>query len=216
MSQYQLHCFAQSGHSYKVALMLELCGADWAPIWVDFFHGGVRSPEYRALNPMGEAPVLVEGDEAHTQSGAILYLLAERYGRFGPETDAENRDVLRWVLWDNHKCSAQLGTLRFWRNFLAPEKRNPDVLKFIDGRCKAALKILDAHLAENNFVAAGRPTIADFSCCSYLFWMDELGLDATDWPHITAWLDRIRALPGWKHPYDLMPGHPMPDPGAAS
>jgi len=210
MTQHQLHCFAQSGHSYKVALMLELCGADWEPVWVDFFNGGVRTPEYRALNPMGEAPVLVENGAAHSQSGVILYMLAERFGRFGPETEEEKREVMRWILWDNHKCSSQLGTLRFWRNFLPLEKRVPEVDAFVAGRVNQALKVLEGHLADRDWVAADRPTIADFSCCSYLFWMDEIGLDPADWPNISAWLDRIRALPGWRHPYDLMPGYPLP------
>ncbi|MCH8168127.1 MAG: glutathione S-transferase N-terminal domain-containing protein, partial [Proteobacteria bacterium] len=58
MTEYRLHCFAQSGNSYKVALMLQLAGADWAPVFVDFFNGENRSPEFRALNPMGEVPVL--------------------------------------------------------------------------------------------------------------------------------------------------------------
>ena len=59
MAEYQLYCFAQSGNAYKAALMLALAGADWEPVWVDFFNGGTRTPEYRAINEMGEVPVLV-------------------------------------------------------------------------------------------------------------------------------------------------------------
>ncbi len=84
MSEYRLHCFAQSGNSYKPALLLALAGADWEPVYVDFFNGGTRTPEYRAMNEMGEAPVLEHGDLSLTQSGVILDYLSERYRDFAP------------------------------------------------------------------------------------------------------------------------------------
>ncbi|MEO1239798.1 MAG: glutathione S-transferase N-terminal domain-containing protein, partial [Pseudomonadota bacterium] len=82
----KLHCFGESGHSYKVALALELGPLDWEPIFVDFFNGAVRSPDYRDLNPMGEAPVLVDGDATLTQSGVIQAYLSEKTGLFGGDT----------------------------------------------------------------------------------------------------------------------------------
>ena len=87
MSEYQLYCFAQSGNSYRAALMLNLIGADWKPIWVDFFAGGVqRTPQFRSdINEMGEAPVLEHGQEKLTQSGVILNYLAKLSGKFPPQ-----------------------------------------------------------------------------------------------------------------------------------
>ena len=86
MPEYQLYCFAQSGNAYRAALMLNLIGADWKPVYVDFFKGGeTRTPKYRAeVNEMGEVPVLVHGDKKLTQSGVILTYLAERTGKFKP------------------------------------------------------------------------------------------------------------------------------------
>ena len=91
MPEYQLYCFAQSGNAYRAALMLNLIGADWKPIWVDFFaKGEQRSPEYRAnVNEMGEAPVLVHGDKKLSQSGVILTYLSERTGKFAPQGEDE-------------------------------------------------------------------------------------------------------------------------------
>ena len=82
MPEYQLYCFAQSGNAYRAALMLNLIGADWKPIYVDFFKGGeTRTPKYRTeVNEMGEVPVLVHGDKKLTQSGVILSYLSERTG----------------------------------------------------------------------------------------------------------------------------------------
>src|ERR1035438_2658046 len=115
MAEYTLYCFAQSGNAYKPALMLELAGADWAPRFVDYFNGEARTPEYRAINVMGEVPVLLHRDVRFTQSGAILDYLAERFRKFGPTDDAERREILRWLLWDNHKLTSYTATLRSMR-----------------------------------------------------------------------------------------------------
>ncbi len=207
---YRLHCFAQSGNAYKVALMLTLTDADWQPVFVDFFNGATRTPEYRALNEMGEAPVLQDGDLCLSQSGVILDYLTAALGRFGPETEAERREILRWTLWDNHKLTATIATLRFMMNFIAEEKRDPAVIAFLDARARTALKVLEAHLASRDWIAAPRITTADLSCVGYLYFSDEFGLDMAEFPHIARWRGAIAALPGWRHPYDLMPGHPIP------
>ena len=206
----QLHCFGESGHSYKAALALELGPLDWEPIHVDFFNGASRSPEYREnVNEMGEAPVLVDGDLKLTQSGVIQQYLSEKTGLFGGETLDETREILRWVLWDNHKLSGNTGTLRFMMNFLAPEHRSEDVIGFLTGRQKAALKVLEGHLTQRDWMVGRSVTNADLTCCGYLFYEEPFGFDRSDWPAINAWLDRISALPGWKHPYELMePAYP--------
>src|SRR5215213_2581457 len=100
MAEYQLYCFAQSGNSYRAALMLNLVGADWEPIWVDFFKTGTqRTPEFRTqVNEMGEAPVLVHGNKKLSQSGVILSYLAERSGRYVPNGDDERLEALRWII----------------------------------------------------------------------------------------------------------------------
>lgn len=201
----KLHCFGESGHSYKVALALELGGLEWEPIHLDFFNGAGRSPDYLAnVNEMGEAPVLVDGDTKLSQSGVILSYLSEKTGKFGGDTPDERREVLRWILWDNHKLSSQAGTVRFLRNFLAPEKRPEQVIGFLEGRLKAALKVLDAHLTQRDWVAGRGVTNADFSCCSYLYYDEPFGFERAEWPNIDRWLSRISELDGWKHPYDLM------------
>ena len=206
----QLHCFGESGHSYKAALALELGPLDWEPIHVDFFNGASRSPEYREnVNEMGEAPVLIDGDLKLTQSGVIQQYLSEKTGLFGGETPDETREILRWVLWDNHKLSGNTGTLRFMMNFLAPEHRSEDVIGFLTGRQKAALKVLEGHLTQRDWMVGRSVTNADLTCCGYLFYEEPFGFDRSDWPAINAWLDRISALPGWKHPYELMePAYP--------
>jgi glutathione S-transferase len=198
-----LHGFGESGNAYKAALMLELTGTPWTFRFVDFFNGETRTPEFRALNVMGEAPVLQDGDLTLTQSGAILYHLVDKSGQFGGKPD-DKAEVLRWILFDAHKLSGQVGTLRFLMNFLPPEKRNADVIAFMGGRVKAALQVLEAQLTSRDWLAGDGPTIADIANCSYLYYPEPFGFTRADWPAIDRWLGRIAALPGWQHPYDLM------------
>lgn len=203
----ELHCFGESGNAYKAALALELSGLDWRPVFVDFFGGQVRRPEWRAENPMGEAPLLVDGDFRLSQSGAIQQWVSDRTGLFAGAT-ADRYEVLRWILWDNHKLSSVAGMTRFLMNFLPEDKRPAEVIAFHHGRLRGAYGTLDAHLAGRDWIVGGAATMADLSCCGYLYYPEPFGFDRADWPAIDAWLDRIAALPGWKHPYDLMPGRP--------
>ena len=208
MAEYRLYCFAQSGNAYKAALMLALCGADWEARFVDYFNGETRQPEFRKINEMGEVPVLEHEDRRLSQSGVILDYLAARFGKFGFSGEDERREILRWLLWDNHKLTSYIGTLRFLLRF-AQTGETP-VTEFLRARVTTNLTILDRHLEKRAFVLGARPTIVDVSICGYLFWPDEFGVTWADYPKIGAWLERIQALPGWVHPYQLMPGHPLP------
>jgi glutathione S-transferase len=209
MAEYRLHCFAQSGNAYKAALMLALCGADWEPRFVDYFNGETRTADFRAVNVMGEVPLLEHGSLKLAQSGVILDYLAGQLGRFGPEGEHERREILRWLLFDNHKLTSYTATLRFLRTFGGT--REGPVIDFLRDRSNAALGVLNRHLSDRAFALGARPTIADLSMCGYLFWPEEIGVDWGDFPYLGAWLERIEALPGWVHPYELMPGHPLPE-----
>lgn len=207
MAEYRLHCFAQSGNAYKAALALQLAGADWEPVFVDFFKGAHRSPEFITLNAMAEVPVLEHKGRALSQSGIILDYLTDTLGRYRP---ADQREAWRWILWDNHKLTANLATWRFMANFLPAEKRNPDVIGFVKSRAAAALAVLDQHLAGRDWIVGDALSTADLSCVGYMYFTDEYDFDWHGVPNLVAWRDRISALPGWKHPYQLMPGHPRP------
>lgn len=206
----KLYCFGESGNAYKAALTLELAGLDWEPVKVDFFGGESRTPEYRALNTMGEVPVMVETDSDYklTQSGAIQDYVVERTGKLTAATTEGKREILRWILWDNHKLSSQAGMTRFLMNFLPEDKRPQPVIDFMQGRLKSAYSVLNAALEGKDWLVGNAVTIADISCCGYLYYPEPYGFDRAEWPNIDAWLTRLSDVPGWKHPYDLMPGSP--------
>lgn len=204
MAEYRLHCMKESGNCYKVALMLQLCGCDWEPVWVDYFNGATRDAGFRSeLNELGEIPVLDHGGKRLSQSGVILTYLAGITGKFGGRSADEKLEILRWMLFDNHKFTSYYATLRFL--FGIQKGGETPVTEFLRGRAIGAWSIVEKHLATQPFLVGQDPTIADFSLAGYVYYTQETGIDRTAFPHINAWADRLAALPGWKHPYDLMP-----------
>ena len=188
MAEYMLHCFAQSGNAYKVALTLQLADADWAPRFVDFFGGETKTPAYRAINVMGEVPVLEHRGQSLAQSGVILDYLATTLGRFGANDEDERREILRWLLWDNHKLTSYTATYRFMRA-LAKDP-DPGAMAEFGKRARAAWTVLDAHLAGRRYVVGDRLTIADLSICGYLFF-DDVALESRLRTSQDPWARRI-------------------------
>ena len=210
MTTYRLHYFPESGNSYKLALMLTLCDQTFEPVWTDFGGNVTRTAEWRAsVNPMGEIPVLEDDGEKRTQTAPILLMLSERYQKFGGATEAERFELLRWLFWDNHKLTGTMATYRFLRAFTPSP--DPAVLAFLRRRIDDYLGILEGHVRDRAFVCGDRPTVADISMVGYLmFPKHESAYDlAATHPAVTAWLGRVAALPGWRAPYDLLPGQHM-------
>jgi glutathione S-transferase len=208
MARYKLHCFCQSGNSFKAAFYLNAAGLDWEPVFTDYMKGATRDPKWReTVNEMGEAPVLEGDGRKLTQTGAILTYLSEKTGKFAPASEDERLEALRWILFDNHKFTGYFATYRFMKSFL-PQAPSPDVLAFVKGRFDGALGIIEKHLGTTKFIVGDRPTIADFSFAGYMFYPPEES--GYDWPktnpNLAAWIERMRALPGWKDPYEMMPG----------
>lgn len=207
MPIYRLHYFPESGNSYKLALMLTLCGESFEGVWTDFGGGVTRTEQWRRdVNPMGEIPVLEIDGRRLTQTAPILLKLSEQYGRFGGETEDERFELLRWLFWDNHKLTGYMATYRFMRAFTT----SPDehVLKHFRRRLDDFLAILEQHLKANAFAIGARPTVADISMMAYLHYpAGEHGYDfAASHPAIAAWLGRMAQLPEWKPAYELLPG----------
>ncbi|NML48583.1 glutathione S-transferase [Ramlibacter sp. G-1-2-2] len=205
---YQLHGFCQSGNTWKAALALDLLGQPWQPVFVDYFGGATRDAAWRdGLNEMGEAPVLQDGELRLTQSGLILLHLARKHGRFGGEGEDQQREVLRWILYDNHKFTSYFASHR-WQHAFAPEPTDPAVTQWLRSRIDHAFGLVDKHLQSRDFMVGTAPTVADFSLCGYLFFPpEESGYDVRkQYPAIGRWMQRIAVQPGFRLPYDCLPG----------
>ncbi len=204
MTNFKLYCFGESGNAYKPALMLQACAVPWQAVFVDFFNGETKTEAFRRdVNIMGEVPVLQHDGRTLTQSGVILDYIAEATRKFGYKSEDERREILRWMLFDNHKLTSPVASLRYLITLM--KKPEDAVCDYLRKRALGALGVLNAHLSDRSFVLGKRTTIADFSLCGYLYYGEELPFDLEQFTHVMNWLDRIKSLPGWKHPYDLMP-----------
>jgi glutathione S-transferase len=204
-ASFRLHGFRNSGNAYKVAMMLDLAGCDWEVVPVRYAEGQTRDPAWRAaFNEMGEAPVLEHGGERLSQSGVILDYLAAVTGRFGPETEAERREIWRWVLFDNHKFTGSYAPLRYQIG-IARTGETP-VTEWLRSRARGAFAVLEARLSGRPFVLGERPSIADLSLAGYLYFDEPTGIDrAAEFPAVHRWAARIAALPGWRPPDAVLP-----------
>lgn len=202
-----LYCNRESGHSYKVALALRLMGVPFEQRAVDLnAPRELRNEDFRAVSLFGEVPVLVDEDGlAVCQSNVILDHVARRYGKLDGRTPAQRTRVREWLAWEANRLAMSFPHLRFSRRFTLADA----VLEaWWTQRMRADFDRLDLHLRNHPFIAGEAPTIADASCCGYLFWTDQAGVDLAPWPAIVDWLARIRSLPGWLAPYDLLVASP--------
>jgi len=208
---YKLHAFSQSGNCYKVALLLQALKQPWESVhmpFADFASGVPRSADWRDReNPMGELPILEVDGKKLTQSGAILIYLADKHGEYGGKNDDEKQEVLRWILFDNHKFTSYLATWRFIKSF-GPTAPDPAVEKWLKSRVKNSFGIAERHLESRDYMVGNQPTIADMSLGGYMYYpTEESGYDiAKEYPAMARWLERLKKLPGWKPPYELLPG----------
>jgi glutathione S-transferase len=198
-----LYCHRESGHSYKIALALTLIGVPFEQRPVNLNLPREQRPEdFREVSMFGEVPVLIDADGlAVCQSNAILDHVARRYGALDGETPAARTRVREWLAWEANRIAMSLPHLRFSRRFTPAGEA---LEAYWTGRMQADLDRLDLALSDRAFLAGAAPTIADLSCCGYLFWADQADVGLAPWPAVRAWLDRIRSLPRWQAPYDLL------------
>jgi glutathione S-transferase len=188
--------------SSKVGLMLALAGAPFSYRHVDLAQGAQKQPDYLALNRFGQVPAIRHGDVTLAQSNVILRYLADALGKFGARNEAEAREIAQWLDWEADLVSSGVravrGAVRFW-------KSDPAVVQFVRGRAERALGMLDSALADRQFLVGGRPTIADIAVLPHVLVVHEGEFDLTPYANVRAWADRMMALPGAGHPYDIMP-----------
>lgn len=189
----RIHRHPLSGHSHRVELFAALTGLEYELIDIDLLAGAHKQPDFLSLNPAGQVPVLEDGDTIITDSNGILVYLARRYAPdwlpTDPVAEAEVQRVFSWAAGDQAfgPAAARLVTV-----FGAP--LNAEYHKAV---AKRYLDRLEAHLEGRDWVVGSRPTIADVALYSYTAHGPEGGVGLEPYSRIRAYLDRIRALPGF-------------------
>ena len=200
----RFHRFALSGHSHRVGLFLSLLGLPVEPVDVDLVNRAQKKPEFLAKNPLGQVPVIEDGDTLLADSNAILVYVATRYDGTG-----------RWLPRD----AVTLGRVQGWLSLAAGElafgPAEARVIKLFGAnydyeRAKTLASrlytVMDPHLAARRFLVADHPTIADIAHYSYTAHAPEGGVSLAPYPNVRAWLGRIEALPN----FVPMPKSPVP------
>lgn len=193
-----------SGHSYKIALFLQLSSIDHEYIQINLDTNRARRPaEFQRLAKFDEVPVVVYGDIVLTQSNAILLYLSRKLRCYGAISEYEQEEVHQWLFWEANRIGFSLSNLRHIRRLGLAE---PELETYYGKRTKDDLDRLNQEFSQEkkSFLIGERPTIADISCCGYLFWAKEAEINVDQWPAVSAWLSRIRALPRWIEPSVLM------------
>lgn len=194
MTPIRLYQHPLSGHAHRVRLFLSLLHLPFEEVLVDFAKGEQRKPEFLALNPFGQVPVIQDGDITLADSNAILTYLALRYddsGQWLPRDPVGSARVQRWLSVAAGPLVNGPGNARVNVLFGRPQ----------DERCgEIAAQLfqrMEAHLASSPYLAAAHPTIADIALYSYTSHAPEGGVSLEPYPQLRAWLARIEALPGY-------------------
>jgi glutathione S-transferase len=203
----RLHDYAASGNCYKVRLLLALLGQPYERVPVDIFAGETLTDAFAVLNSARTTPVLeLDDGEMLPESAAILWCLAEG-SAFLPDDRLARAQVLRWLCFERALTPAIAGA-----RFQAMTDRTDEETPFLLAKGSDVLATLDRRLEGREWVALDAPTIADIALFGYTHVADDAGFDLALHPAIEAWLDRVRALPGYVN--DLIPYPPNARPGA--
>lgn len=204
-----LYDFLDSGNGYKVRLLLALLGRSYRLVELDIDRGETRTEDFLAKNPNGRVPALEFADgQVLTESNAILFYLAQGT-RFWPQDPWAQAQVLQWLFFEQYSHEPNVATARFWlrHGHATPERAEQLADKQAKGR--AAIRLMDDHLACCDWLVGRDVTIADLGLYAYTHVADQGGIDLAPYAHVCAWLDRVAALPG-TIPIDARPA------GAAS
>jgi len=200
----KLYDLALSGNAHKCRLLLSMLGVEYESVPVDFAKGEHKAPEYLAVNPFGQVPALTDGDVTLRDSGAILIYLAGKYGAgdWLPSAPNELAEIVSWLSFSANEINNGMTLARFAVAFKGP---GIDIAT-AQRRGGRALKLLDAHLEGREWLALGRPSLAEFVCHPLVSVWRDAELDIADYPATAAWLERFQALPGWTEPEAMLAG----------
>ena len=179
-------------------IVLEWIGAPYEAQVVT--HAQMKQAEFLALNPAGAAPVLQVGDHFLPESNAACFWLAEGT-RLAPDDRFDRADMLRWMFWEQYNHEPNVATLRFWMGWIGDANLTDVQRALLPGKIeagKAALALMDEHLAKHDWLAGGALSLADIALYAYTHVAEESGFFAlADYPAVQRWLARIEAEPGF-------------------
>ena len=209
---YKLYSMQRSGNSYKVRLALALLNAPYKAIEVDVLRGESRTPEFLARNPSGQVPLLEVGENRYlAESNAILWYVAIGTS-LAPEDRIDRAQALQWMFFEQHALEPSVGAAYFWRVLVRGGRDlQTHALEDWMERGYAALRVMENHLKNNDYFAAGHLTVADIAMYGYTHAANQCDFDLSGYPSVKAWLKRVEQEPrfvsmAWKPAEIAAPG----------
>ncbi|MEL7494015.1 MAG: glutathione S-transferase [Cyanobacteria bacterium J06554_11] len=192
--------FELSGNSYKVRLLLELLKVDYEWKEMDLVNGEHKSPEYLAVNPLGQVPALVDGETKLTDAQTILIYLARQYGneQWLPEDTLSLVKVVNWLFTTAGEVRQGPESARLY-HFFGVDNIN---VERTYQKSEHVLTYLNQHLSTRTWLEFERPTIADIAVFPYVALSRDGKIDLDAYPYVLNWIERVKQLPG----YISMPG----------
>jgi len=191
----KLYITQTSGNAWKVRLLLSMLKVPYETVMLDTKAGDLRKPEFLALNPRGQVPVLVDGDNVIWDSTACLVYLARKHGgeSWLPVDAVGLAEIQQWLALSNNELHYGVQ----WGRGLKIGIRSVGDYNEYANYARNGLAVLEKRLKSNEWLACGRLTIADLACYCYTSVAPEGGFDLEAYPSVAAWVKRVEALPGW-------------------
>src|SRR5580692_7706491 len=191
-----LYDYLDSGNGFKIRLLLSQLLLQYRWVERDIMAGETRTPDFLARNPNGRIPVIETDDGVClAESNAILFYLAEGT-QFLPQNPMLRAQVLQWMFFEQYSHEPYVATPRFIKKHLPEDSPRRTELPTRLEQGRAALAVMEAHLATRHYFVAERYTIADIALYAYTHVAPEAGLELGPYPHLRAWLARVGAEPG--------------------
>jgi glutathione S-transferase len=195
---YKLYSMQRSGNSYKVRLALALLNAPYRSIEIDILRGESRTPDFLAMNPSGQVPLLEVAEGRYlAESNAILWYVAGGTS-LAPETRIERAEALQWMFFEQHALEPNIGAAYFWLSLVRGGRDlQTHALEDWMERGYAALQVMENHLKTHEYFATGQLTVADIALYGYTHVADRCDYDLATFPAIRSWLRRVEQTRGF-------------------
>ncbi|HXF66632.1 MAG TPA: glutathione S-transferase family protein [Burkholderiales bacterium] len=190
----KLYMTERSGNAYKPRLLLAMLGVPYEKVVLDFQKKEHKQPAFLKINPRGQVPALEDEGKVYWGSTACLVYIARKHGgeRWLPTDPAGMAEVAQWLELAQNEIHYGLQ----WARGVMNRMRSGNLEEYQEYG-KAGLEVLEGRLRTNDWLALGRPTIADVACYPYVSVAHEGGFRLEDYPSVAAWVKRFEALPGW-------------------
>jgi len=187
-----------SGNCYKVRLLLHQLGYDLDIREMDVVANECQKPEFLKINPVGKVPTLIlDEGMVLTESNAILLHFADET-QYMPMDHFDKSLTYQWLFWEQYSHETAIAVARYSMHYLGQSEKDDPRLPQLWEKGYTALDVMENHLKERDFFVGDRYSIADISLFAYTHVADQGGFDLSNYPHVTAWLDRVKAQPRWK------------------